>query len=1050
MGCVHGKTAASVQLDEVVENSAINKGLEDEFEVHPATSDSDDSVRDCLPASGCRVVKVPAGGYELRYSSLTQRGYYPEAPDKVNQDSSCVHMGFGGNPSHHFFGVFDGHGEFGAHCSQFAKKHLCENLLRSSHFPSDMLQAYNSSFVSTNMQLHQFNIDDSMSGTTAVTVLVRGRTLYVANVGDSRAVIAEWKGKNLVAVDLSSDQTPFRTDECARVKSCGARVLTLDQLEGLKDPHIQCWGREDDDDGDPPRLWVANGMYPGTAFTRSIGDSTAEQIGVIAVPEVLVMELTAKHPFFVLASDGVFEFLSSQAVVDMVAKSSDPKDACAAIVAESYRLWLQYETRTDDITIIVVHIDGLEDVQIGSPDLHKCHSMQTAGVVKSPLRKVQEAWKYGQPPFHEQSRAHSRAIEASLEQDEPWVPPQSLHSKTPADEAQIKQAMQGNFLFQSLTEKQLNTLCECMELVEFNAGDIVIRQGSGGDLFYIVESGQFEVLMGSVATHGLGTVIHCYDSNSARCFGELAIMYGKPGQATVRAVTDGCLWVLEKGAFHGVLVMNQVHQPSLKKFRSLEIFSKLSLSHLHNLVDALTDVTFADSEIIVRKDEVLSAFYIVNKGHVDVTYHENLDTDYLQEFQLPRASSEFAVKRCKLVVSDDCGEDEPDFRSFGEWVLLKEPGPPMTAVAVGDVQCWTITRKRFEETVGSLRSIMMEDQHHTDKMSLLRKVQLAEVDEHAFEKITLKDLDWQETVYVTDYCEVGVVVCKKSGDVISMKRYQRRKVQRLGRENQVLLERALFENLRPSPYVPHLLATPISSDSVALVLNCVLAGPLDTVLHSPLDEDSARFIAASVVLAIELLHKDGVVYHGISPDILMLDRKGQVKLADFRFAEQMSDEQSFSICGMADFLAPEIIKGQGHGLASDWWAVGVLVYFMLQNELPFGSWQDSELDTFGRIARRQLDFPTNLSAEVVDLIDKLLIVDPKKRLGCGNQGITAIKGHSWFDSTDWDALLEGGVEVPSEIIRRLEYALNVHPTDDTYQVFDLRPDEDDPPWLEGW
>ncbi len=94
-----------------------------------------------------------------------------------------------------------------------------------------------------------------------------------------------------------------------------------------------------------------------------------------------------------------------------------------------------------------------------------------------------------------------------------------------------------------------------------------------------------------------------------------------------------------------------------------------------------------------------------------------------------------------------------------------------------------------------------------------------------------------------------------TGDVISMKRYQRRKVQRLGHENQVLLERALFENLRPSPYVPHLLATPISSDSVALVLNCVLAGPLDIVLHSPLDEDSTRFIAASVVLAIELLHK---------------------------------------------------------------------------------------------------------------------------------------------------------------------------------------------------
>jgi hypothetical protein len=49
-----------------------------------------------------------------------------------------------------------------------------------------------------------------------------------------------------------------------------------------------------------------------------------------------------------------------------VARYKNPKDACAAVVAEAYRLWLQYETRTDDITIIVVHIDGLKDVQIGA------------------------------------------------------------------------------------------------------------------------------------------------------------------------------------------------------------------------------------------------------------------------------------------------------------------------------------------------------------------------------------------------------------------------------------------------------------------------------------------------------------------------------------------------------------------------------------------------------------------------------------------------------------------------------------------------------------
>lgn len=274
-----------------------------------------------LPPEGSRKVRVPLGNFELRYSYLSQRGYYPEALDKPNQDSFCIHTPFGTNPDDHFFGVFDGHGEYGAQCSQFTKQKLCENLLRNNRFHADAVEAIHAAFLATNSQLHADSLDDAMSGTTAITILVRGRTIYVANAGDSRAVIAEKRGKDIVAVDLSLDQTPFRSDELQRVKNCGARVLTLDQIEGLKNPDVQCWGDEEGDDGDPPRLWVQNAMYPGTAFTRSVGDSIAESIGVIATPEIFVMELTQDHPFFVIASDGVFEFLSSQAVIDMVSSS---------------------------------------------------------------------------------------------------------------------------------------------------------------------------------------------------------------------------------------------------------------------------------------------------------------------------------------------------------------------------------------------------------------------------------------------------------------------------------------------------------------------------------------------------------------------------------------------------------------------------------------------------------------------------------------------------------------------------------------------------------
>ncbi|XP_020599694.1 probable protein phosphatase 2C 35 [Phalaenopsis equestris] len=312
-----------------------------------------------LSGSPVGIAAVPSHGLCLQYSSLTQRGYYPDSPDRENQDAICIRTNVQGNPNLHFFGVFDGHGQFGAQCANFVRDKLVDILSADTELLDDPVKAYHSAFLAVNTLLHDSEIDDSMSGTTAITVLVSGETLFVANVGDSRAVVGVYEGDRLVAEDLSRDQTPFRKDEYERVRLCGARVLTVDQVEGVKDPGIQSWGDEENDEGDPPRLWMQNAMYPGTAFTRSVGDSTAESIGVIAVPEVLKFKITPLHLFFVIASDGIFEFLSSQAVVDMVGSFKDPRDACSALAAEAYKLWLEQESRTDDITAIVVHIKDL-------------------------------------------------------------------------------------------------------------------------------------------------------------------------------------------------------------------------------------------------------------------------------------------------------------------------------------------------------------------------------------------------------------------------------------------------------------------------------------------------------------------------------------------------------------------------------------------------------------------------------------------------------------------------------------------------------------------
>ncbi|CAK7337456.1 unnamed protein product [Dovyalis caffra] len=1019
-----------------------------------------------LPPDGSRIVKIPSANYELKYSYLSQRGYYPDALDKANQDSFCIHTPFGTSSDDHFFGVFDGHGEFGAQCSQFVKRKLCENLLRNGKFRVDAVEACHSAFLSTNSQLHADSLDDTMSGTTAITVLVRGRTIYVANSGDSRAVIAEKRGDDIVAVDLSIDQTPFRVDELERVKLCGARVLTLDQIEGLKNPDVQCWGNEEGDDGDPPRLWVPNGMYPGTAFTRSVGDSIAESIGVVPNPEIVVLELGPQHPFFVLASDGVFEFLSSQTVVDMVAKYKDPRDACAAIVAESYRLWLQYETRTDDITVIVVHINGLAESSVSQSTI-------SSGALRPPVPQVVEVTGSESPANfswnarthrvrHDLSRARLRAIESSLDNGQLWVPPSPAHRKTWEEEAHIERALHDHFLFRKLTDSQCHVLLDCMQRVEVQPGEIIVKQGGEGDCFYVVGSGEFEVLATQEEKDGeVPRVLQCYTADKLSSFGELALMYNKPLQASVRAVTSGTLWALKREDFRGILMSKFSNLSSLKLLRSVDLLSRLTILQLSHIADSLSEVSFSNGQTIVDANEELSGLHIVQKGEVAITF----DVDLLSCPNVGSLKSESQKEDDYLHFGNKVSLEKKEGSYFGEWELLGEHFDSISAVAVGECICSVLTKEKFDSVVGPLAKLSKGDEKSRSSSSDFSKESAEITNIAAPFKVQLSDLEWRHSLYSTDYSEVGLVNLRDSENLLSLKRFSKQKIKILGKEEQVLKEKYIMKSAGTLAFVPEILCTSADRSHAAILLNAFLACPLASILHTALDEPSARFCAASVVIALEDLHKNGILYRGVSPEVLMLDRTGYIQLVDFRFGKKLSGERTFTICGMADSLAPEIVQGKGHGLPADWlaaitrrrhgdycmWALGVLIYFMLQGEKPFGSWRESELDIYAKIVKRQLNLPSNFSPEAIELITQLLEVDESSRLG--NVGPDSIKNHPWFDAVDWKGIRDRSLPVPSEIASRVTQHLESRSQECTAPLASPSQDVDDlnvPEWLDDW
>lgn len=134
-----------------------------------------------------------------------------------------------------------------------------------------------------------------------------------------------------------------------------------DRILGTNDDKI-------DLEGDPPRVWLPDEPIPGTAFTRSLGDHIAQRVGVIAEPEMCTKDITGltttgKDEVLVLASDGVFEFLTNQEVINMCDGAHDgtlcAMDACRKIMDSSYERWLKYENRTDDISVIVICIDAV-------------------------------------------------------------------------------------------------------------------------------------------------------------------------------------------------------------------------------------------------------------------------------------------------------------------------------------------------------------------------------------------------------------------------------------------------------------------------------------------------------------------------------------------------------------------------------------------------------------------------------------------------------------------------------------------------------------------
>lgn len=281
---------------------------------------------------------------------ISQKGVVGYSSKKVNQDRAVVKYALKRNGKNHLFGVMDGHGEFGHFVSQFVQENLPVCLENCGDMETNPENAILVATKTVCAKLAETNIQLAFSGTTLVYGLLLNQMLYVANVGDSRAIICRevpTDANTCQVVELSYDQKPENPGEKERILAAGGRVQPLP-------------GPPDEDCG-PHRVWLADVDVPGLAMSRSVGDEVSQTVGVISVPEIIKHEVIAEDRILIMASDGIWEFISNEEAADIVwSRRNDLKSAAKVLVQEATARWKAEEEVIDDITCVIVMLEYME------------------------------------------------------------------------------------------------------------------------------------------------------------------------------------------------------------------------------------------------------------------------------------------------------------------------------------------------------------------------------------------------------------------------------------------------------------------------------------------------------------------------------------------------------------------------------------------------------------------------------------------------------------------------------------------------------------------
>ncbi|XP_059921749.1 serine/threonine-protein kinase N2-like isoform X2 [Gadus macrocephalus] len=340
-----------------------------------------------------------------------------------------------------------------------------------------------------------------------------------------------------------------------------------------------------------------------------------------------------------------------------------------------------------------------------------------------------------------------------------------------------------------------------------------------------------------------------------------------------------------------------------------------------------------------------------------------------------------------------------------------EKEPETTSSLPSDV---ALTRLRADEEPGKSNHIVPQETPNSNTETQLCDKPTEENDRPST-KLQMEEFNYVSVLGRGHFGKVLLAEFRKTGKLYAVKALKKCDIVSRDEVDSLMAERRILELVRRSqhPFLVQVQGCFQTHDHVCFVMDYSPGGDLMIHIHQhPFSLDQTRFYSACVVLGLEFLHQNKIIYRDLKLDNLLMDADGFVRITDFGLCKEGMGhgDRTSTFCGTPEFLAPEVLTDDDYTRAVDWWGMGVLIFQMLVGESPFPGEEEEEV--FDSIVNEEVQYPATLAPNAVLIMKKLLKKNPVKRLGGGEGDAEDVKEDTFYQSLDWACLLSKTLPPP--------------------------------------